>query len=90
MKRSKPTELILFLKFIFSCFDEISHIFGFGFDWYNRDIGTTKLLIVYEYFLTKYQLSIFCCENKFLIGQSTKTFSVKTCFEELKKKKSKC
>ena len=42
-------------------------------------------------FLTKYQLSvflmfIFCWENKFLIGQSTKIFSVKTGFEELKKK----
>ena len=27
----------------------------------------------------------FCWENKFLIGQSTKKFSVKTGFEELKK-----
>ena len=35
------------------------------------------------------QLSIFfffCLENKFLIGQTTKIFSVKTGFEELKKK----
>ena len=29
----------------------------------------------------------FCCENKFLIGQSTNIFSVKTGFEELKKSK---
>ena len=44
--------------------------------------------------LTKYQLSVFfmftfCWENKFLIGQSTKNFSVKTGFEELKKKVNK-
>jgi hypothetical protein len=31
----------------------------------------------------------FCLENKFLIGQSTKNFSVKTGFEELKKKVNK-
>ena len=29
----------------------------------------------------------FCWENKFLIGQSTKNFSVKTGFKELKKRK---
>ena len=31
----------------------------------------------------------FCWENRFLIGQSTKKFSVKTGFEELKKKVNK-
>ena len=31
----------------------------------------------------------FCWENKFLIGQSTKKFSVKTGFEELEKKVNK-
>ena len=44
------------------------------------------------FLLTKYQLSIFLCllfaeKIKFLIGQSTKIFSVKTGFEELKKSK---
>jgi hypothetical protein len=29
--------------------------------WYIRDSGTTKIFVVYEYFLGKYQLSIFLC-----------------------------
>lgn len=52
------------------------------------DIETTKIFVVYQYFLTKYHPSFFfpfCWRNKFLFGQSTKNFSVKLVFEELKK-----
>ena len=58
-----------------------SHIFVFWFwaDSYQK----TKISAVNFFMFT------FCWGNKFLIGQSTKTFLVKIGFEELKKKVNK-
>ena len=49
--------------------------------WYTCDIGTTKIFVLYKYFFSEisainFFMFAFCWEHKFLIGQSTKFFSV--------------
>ena len=44
-----------------------------------------KNIFFYEISAVNFFMFTFCRENKFLIGQSTKHFSVKTGFEDLKK-----